>query len=573
MTQPWNPPDSDPSSDVLPGGPSPAAAGGRVRRAVIVGAAGLAALGVAGTAWATVSFLSGGGSQPEDVLPANVIAVAKLDLDPAASQKIAVFRLAQKFPSTADRVTSEEGLKDQLLAALFSDVPDVDYATDVQPWIGDRAAIAAVPVPGEEPQMLAAVAFTDRQKAQDSLRDLQADSDDAYFAFSANADYVLLGESQAIVDAAAGAQEVLADQQRFTSAVDTLDGDQIVTAWADLDAVWAALPEELRSQAPEQQLELAGRVVLGAHASSDAIEVEGRAFGLRTSTLGGTGIGEQAGSDLIQDLPADTVAALGVTGLGDGLVEIYQSLGEAGDPFGLAQAGEELGLQLPEDLRAVFGEQTVFAAFSEADFAARSRTDDPERARAVVEQLVALFSAQSIADEGSAYGYGEGELHQPPPPPPGAPDAEPLPPPGGPYGEPPAPGLSPLPPPTLYEELPPEPSPGSETRSSSLARTAELPADQLRVLDDGLAVGTTATAVDRISSGDGGLGRSPVFRKAVPDVDSAGLVLFVDVARALEAGGQKWLGDGNRDAEQLEAVGFTSSGGENGTFRLRVTVK
>lgn len=539
MTQPWNAPDSDPSSDVLPGGPSPAAAGGRVRRAVIVGAAGLAALGVAGTAWATVSFLSGGGSQPEDVLPANVIAVAKLDLDPAASQKIAVFRLAQKFPSTADRVTSEDGLKDQLLAALFSDVPDVDYATDVQPWIGDRAAIAAVPVPGEEPQMLAAVAFTDRQKAQDALRGLQADSDDAYFAFSANADYVLLGESQAIVDAAAGAQEVLADQQRFTSAVDTLDGDQIVTAWADLDAVWAALPEQLRSQAPEQQLELAGRVVLGAHASSDAIEVEGRAFGLRTSTLGGTGIGERAGSDLVQDLPADTVAALGVTGLGAGLVEIYNSLGEAGDPFGLAQAGEELGLQLPEDLRAVFGEQTVFAAFSEADLAARSRTDDPERARAVVEQLVALFSAQSIADEGSAYGYGEGEL----------------------------------PPPTAYEELPPEPSPGSETRSSSLARTAELPADQLRVLDDGLAVGTTATAVDRISSGDGGLGRSPVFRDAVPDVDSAGLVLFVDVARALEAGGQKWLGDGNRDAEQLEAVGFTSSGGENGTFRLRVTVK
>ena len=69
-----------------------------------VAVAVVAAVTLGGTA--VVSALGGGGAQPEDVLPANAIAFAKLDLNPSAGQKLAVFQLASKFPKS--KVTSKD---------------------------------------------------------------------------------------------------------------------------------------------------------------------------------------------------------------------------------------------------------------------------------------------------------------------------------------------------------------------------------------------------------------------------------------------------------------------------------
>src|SRR5689334_21174446 len=78
------------------------------KRFIIIGAAvGLvvALVGAGAYAW---QKLDGGGSQPHDVLPSTVIAYARVDADPSASQKIAILKLVRKFPELA----KELGIKD-----------------------------------------------------------------------------------------------------------------------------------------------------------------------------------------------------------------------------------------------------------------------------------------------------------------------------------------------------------------------------------------------------------------------------------------------------------------------------
>src|SRR3954454_17625511 len=97
-----------------------------------------------GTAVAVVGAV-GGGEQPEDVLPANSVAIVKVDLNPPFAQQKAVYDLSKKFPSVhADSVNS---IKDDLLSSLFFNSTDLSYASDVKPWLRDRAAGAAAPPP------------------------------------------------------------------------------------------------------------------------------------------------------------------------------------------------------------------------------------------------------------------------------------------------------------------------------------------------------------------------------------------------------------------------------------------
>ena len=388
------PPPYTPGPDALGPAQSAPHAGGPRNVLMIVGA--VAAVAVASTAIALAGFLGGGGAQPEDVIPSDALAFAKIDLDPAAGQKVAVFRLAKRFPSTGDKVQDEDGVKDQLLSALFEGNDEVDYDTDIAPWIGDRVGVAAVPSGGDEPGVLAAIAYTDRDGAEAAMRRLQDSDEDGetFFAFSDKADYVLLGDTQATVDAAAGTAQVLADAPAWTDAMKALDGDQIVTAWADLGAVWDAVPEEQQQQAAEQfgldgGFDLDGTVVLGARAASNYVEVVGRTLDLKAPELGSAAIGTGEGSNMAGNLPADTIAAMSITNLGAGLADLFDTVyAEAGDdPYGIIAGAEDFGVSLPDDLRTLLGEQTLAAVLGEEDFGLRARTRDVDAAYRTAEDL------------------------------------------------------------------------------------------------------------------------------------------------------------------------------------------
>lgn len=471
-------------------------------------AAGAVAVGGAGVA---VAFAySGGGLQPEDVLPDSAVAYADLDLDPSAAQKEQLLKLAKRFPSLNKAAGSLDELRGDVLTRLLQD--ETVTAKDLD-WVGDRVGVAATPVDGEIVP-LTAVAYTDKAKAKAFLAKEMKQNDTIFYAFSTLGDYVLIADSQEQADAATEPKRLLADKKSFAGAMDKLGGGQVVTAWTDLGELAAALPDgaltglggafgdalpagypadrgprivpasRARTQAAGGKP--SGQVVLGLHATDGAIELTGRSIDITIDGKAPPATLTTGADDLVRDLPASTVAAFGAGGLGpavdaqlDMLTEMAPELGGLFDSFGIDTG----------DVAAVLGDATVAAAFNADDVAARSRTKDPDKAQAAVRALLGMFTGESASD--------------------------------------------------LVRNLP-----------------------------DGLAVGSTTEALDAITGKTGDrLGASQGFKAAVPDADGALLIVYVDVAKALELGE---VADVPKDAKPVKAVGLTM---DNDSFRLRVTLR
>ena len=386
-----------------------------IRRSLVVAGAGVAVLVAAGGAYAFAA-LSGGGAQPEDALPGTAIGYAEIDLDPSAGQKVAAFNLARKFPSV--EVSSQDSLVDDLFEEVFGDaLPEgLTYADDVQPWIGARAGVAVLSELDEagEPQVAVAVQYGDRDAAQAGLAriaEAAATGEDAFaFAFGVEG-YVVLAQTQQIVDgvvrdAQAGS---LSDNGTYRAALEALGGDQIATTWLDLGGLYRVVPAEAREEFARSGLfapdvEPSGSFIAGLSAGSDHLQVVGRAVDVATGLQEESTIGKATGSELIRAMPSDTFGAVSVNGLGAAVTRLYEQALEQAEILGedlttnglgfdvlgiLPQLEAESGLELPEDIQAVLGDELVAAAFPPAgagadagldpEFAVRVRGGDVQR--------------------------------------------------------------------------------------------------------------------------------------------------------------------------------------------------
>ena len=510
-------------------------------RAVLAAVVGVAGVGVAGVGIALAVALGGGGPQPEDALPADVFALAKVDLDPAAGQKIAAYELAKRFPQL--EVEGARTLQDDLLRRLFTD-SDIDYDAQVRPWIGARAALAGAPDADGDgaPELLVALAYDDRDAAERLLPALVADGvdgDPAFFAFSSRAPYVLLAQSQAAADAAAGTDRVLGETDRYRDAVAALGDDQVALGWADLEALWAAVPQEAQAAATEvygDGFRPRGSLVAGVHLESDAVEMTGRGFGLDlgSSALTAYALGADAGDGLVRELPADAVAAMSVAGLGGQVEDLFELLATArfgGDSGDLDALERELGIAIPEDLALLLGNETaagIYDVDGNPEVGVRTRGDDPAGALAVAQRLMDKASEQATSFSGD-YTFEQCARDVP------ATESE-----------------------ELCGDLPSE---------DELAAPAPFDVGAVTALPDGIAYATDQRMLDQVTA-SGGLGDSEMFRRAVPGAADAATVMFADLQAVLAL-----FGDEQQGLEALEAIGATSTGGADGRFSLRLTVR
>jgi hypothetical protein len=340
--------------------------------------AGVVVLGGAG--YAAASYLSGGGTQPEDVLPADTLGFVKVDLDPSASQKLALRSLLAKFPDV-----STEGVGDvrgQVLEPLLDiNGGRLDFAADVQPWLGDRMAVAAVPAAGSPAGVapVVALAFTDEGRMTDTLDRARRGTD---FGYAVRDDYVVITDTQERANAIVAADESLADDEDFTGDRDALGGDQFALVWADLSSAQTVLAAQGGAHAlPGGMLggqNLSGRLILGVHAQDDAVEMVGLDVGVSDA-----GAPKSVPTRLAQGLPDDTLAALSASGVGDRLAAAWGGMEQSGVLAQIEEPLAQFGLQLPDDLRSVLGTDVVVAAFGDLDdpsFGARVFTEDPQGA-------------------------------------------------------------------------------------------------------------------------------------------------------------------------------------------------
>ena len=169
---PTGPPEYLESGGGAPLPQEPGGAGRAVRRGLFVGGAvvGLVAVGVG--AWAAYNFLTTG-PQPAEALPADTLGYVSVDLDPSGGQKIEALQTLNKFPAFKDYVGINAD--DDLRKEIFSRIQDeancdaIDYADDIEPWLGDRAALAAVDLGGDDPDPVFVLQVKDADKADAGL--------------------------------------------------------------------------------------------------------------------------------------------------------------------------------------------------------------------------------------------------------------------------------------------------------------------------------------------------------------------------------------------------------------------
>ena len=480
-----------------PAAPAPAKRGRGRAVAFAAGFGGVLLLGGAG--FAVAAYLSGGGPQPESVLPRDTIGFVKLDLDPAAGQKTAVMSLMQKFPALEDFDDDlKGGFVDELLQQSGA---DLTYAEDIEPWLGDRMAVAAVPDPGSEIGVapVFVTAITDEEAMADTL-DRVRDEMGQGFGFAVRDEFVLITQSQELADDLAAAEDTLEDDGDYSGDRDALGGDQIAVAWADLSAFQSVLAQNPAfSGSPEGMNllgmggELSGRAILGIHAEDDAVELVGLDFGV--SDLGTAGQVD-APSRLVETLPDETVAAFGLGGPGERAVQAWEQLAATGMLEEFEYEFGNLGISLPDDLRWLLGSDLAIAVLGDIEnpaVGARVATDDPERALGVIDDLLGQQA-------------------------------------------------------------------GVQTFNSPV--------------EGGYVVATDPGTAD-IIGGNGELGDSESYQRAVADLDDPVAVAYVDIAAILDqVEAPAGEGFGPDDLEPLDAAGLSSEWtDEGGRFVLRITTR
>lgn len=490
----------------------PASSTGSGRRWALAGVGAALVVGVGGAAVWAATALGGGGTQPEEVVPASAWAFVKADLDPAADQKVGALRFLRAFPETSDDIDEDTDLRQYLFEQVQGEEEwaDVDYAADVEPWLGQRFAVAVLPpAEGEEPRPLLVVQVKDEEAARAGLEKLTAGvSERTGYAFSQG--YMLIAEDEATAEAAAqdAQQASLADAETFSADLDELGGDGVLTAWMDLDAAREDVLDLTRynSELPVPgaasglEKELAGRVAAAVRFDGAVLEVAGQGSGLVGTYLaeGGTGVGE---------LPEGTLAALGWSDGGALVEQLWTRAEEAAAVFGgdgqdleeqIEVFEDQYGLALPGDIAVLLGTRgaVAYGGQDAEDFPRMGlrTTGDADEALRVVEALEALAN-----DAGGVVEV----VHQP--------------------------------------------------------------------TDDGFVLASTQEYAETLAPA-GDLASDEGFEAVVPDADEAGFVLYADVQRMVEAFGDQMDADEREDVESLRSVGLsgTSDGEGAVSFTLRV---
>jgi hypothetical protein len=377
---------SDPALDVPwvtePGVPAPGLPEappsrhqGRARTLALVGGI-LAIVGVAGVGGTLLyQKVSGGGPQPESVMPSSVIAFAKVDLDPSGGQKLGAIRFALKFPQQRVTLREDSDLREVVVKAMQQNgmLAGVDYQRDVAPWLGSRIGIGLLPGKGgsaqADPTPVIALAVTDKGAATASLPKVAASLHGQCRVLDAYAVCTGKGGDLATVVADAS-RSSLERSAPFSSDLGTLGENGIATAWADLGALSQTSPSLLPTQALGLDVgggakpTLSGRMAVALRFAGPNLELAGHVTGSSSAVVGAGAGAKDSG---VTRLPKGTLAAIGVAGAGDRFAaawpqlekQLRTTLGDEAFSSTLVQLQDSLGITVPGELAKALGSQFV----------------------------------------------------------------------------------------------------------------------------------------------------------------------------------------------------------------------
>ncbi|MFK4085829.1 DUF3352 domain-containing protein [Kribbella sp. NPDC020789] len=441
-----------------------------------------------------------GGKQPDAVLPGTAIGYLRVDLNPSAGQKLAALRFLMKFPSVKDKLKltgDKDDLRQKLFEAVKSgddDLKNFDYAKDVEPWLGDRIGVAALPAAdgAKEPGVVVAVQVKDEKAAAKAMEKGREATEKTGYAFTDG--YMLVAETKAAADSALAAAKAapLAENEKYRADLDKLGEPGFATLWADFAGI-----AKLAGEMGPAKLNPVGNGSVAAALRFDAQYVELKGFVRSDQEI----VAKAAdASEQVTKLPGTTAAAISISGAESSIDSVWKNLEKSGEFGDIVQGfAEQTGLKLPDDLKSLLGKNFSVVVDKDASagpkIAARLETD-PAKAQPVVDKLTAL-------------------LRQ---------------------------------------------------------RSAEVPIETASDADT-LVVSTDKEYAGKVLE-NGNLGESESFKAALPDVQGATGIMYVDfdgVNGVAEAVGEKT----NADLKALRSAGFVArnTGNFEGEFSLRVVAK
>jgi hypothetical protein len=400
---PQPPYEPDPTHDTIRLGASQPSAGSNGRGPIVaVGIGAAMALIIGGGAFAFYQLdplhFFRGGPQAAEAVPASALAYAAVDLDPAATQKINALRFLNHFPGFKD-VADIENERDDIRKSILTDAIDsldckgVSYDATIEPWLGNKFGFAAMPSEdGGDPEPLVVIEATDTGRASDAFDELDAcakdsgSSDDFGYAFSG--DYAVLASSQELADkyAVEADGESLADDGDFQADMDALGDLGVATAWVDIAGLIDAYGANMFDSGvmgpagdPGAAIDLlkaqAQRAAATFRFSSDHADI--------VTAVRGDFPQSDFGDNEIVGLPDSTVVAMSVSGGGDALgaswddIMAAQRRLDANVDQQITAFERQTGLNVPDDLETLLGDNLLFAVDQDGLSAATLNSNDP----------------------------------------------------------------------------------------------------------------------------------------------------------------------------------------------------
>lgn len=358
-----------------PYGPGPQQGnGGGGKRGLVIGLAVVLVAVLGGGVAFGITWLRGGGPQPAEVLPGDAIGYMRFDQSPSGDQQLKAYNFIKNFPDLADEILGEEGdpIFQQALESAQKDdeCKGVDYAEDVEPWLGDALGFAVLPTSGdEEPKVAGAIEASNEEDSIAGMKKLVKACDgkenDAGYAYRDG--FLIVANTQGEADDYAATEETLADNENFKSDMDALGEEGILSFWMDLGEVMKM--SGASAEEAEQMGVDVNKIADGAGRLTGALRFDDRYVELTGSVSGADAVTEiEGGTTKVAELPDSTVAALAFSGGREGFNSMYGELEKQLPPEVLQQVEGQLaafeqdfGLTLPEDLATLFGDQFALA--------------------------------------------------------------------------------------------------------------------------------------------------------------------------------------------------------------------
>ncbi len=284
-------------------------------------------IGLAGAAFLAGYLLlfSATADRAAALAPAETDVYVNIYLQPSAGQQMNLGGLIGRLPGFADEASLDEKIDQVVGNLLASSGIELDYRTQIKPWLGSQVALAAWAT-DTEPGVVAIIDVKDVDAAGQALEDLAGDpglvenykgveirtTDDGAYALVD--DFLVMSETaaniEAVVDVRNGAAS-LSGRSEYSSAMSDLPSDHLASAFVDIVGI---------AEATDMGQQLSAFSTAGATlvAERDGLRLSGHApfdvAGAASSATAGFGLGGEP-SSLVDWMPQDTIAELVVFGL------------------------------------------------------------------------------------------------------------------------------------------------------------------------------------------------------------------------------------------------------------------